>query len=159
MRSLRYVFLATVALVLVTGWTCGCSKEEEPAPVRSVEVRPPVEPPEVEEPPAAEADPVKPDESARPKQSAHITYKRAPGTPGYLPAVLGSLQNSKIKLAVAELTHDIQQFYGMNGRYPESLEELEKARTRPLPKLLPRLAYDYDPETGELMVVDAPRQE
>ena len=41
----------------------------------------------------------------------------------------------------------------------KSLEELDKARTRSLPALLSRLAYDYDPETGVLQVVDAPPQE
>jgi hypothetical protein len=165
MRSLRDILLAAIAVVLVTGWACGCSKEEEPAPVRSVEVRPPAREPAEANPPAvppaeaARAEPVKPDGSARPRVPAHITYSRSPGTPGYLPAVMGSLQNSKIKLAVAELTRDINQFYAMNGRYPESLEELEKARNKPLPTLLSRLAYDYNPEDGTLIVVERPREE
>lgn len=151
MRVLRNFFPIAVALVLTAGWMSGCSKEEPPAPIRAVEVAP-------EEPPAP-ADEVEPEEPAPPKPRTPGTYKRVPGTLGYLPTVMGAYQSSKVKLAVAELMHDIRQFYGLKSRYPESLKELEEWRTRPLPPLLRRLAYDYDPETGELQVVDAPPQE
>jgi len=163
MRALRDVFVVTAALALITGWTCGCSKKEPPAPVRAVEVPPPAEQAAVQEPPAppaaAVAEPVKPKEPAPPKEPAHITYKSMPGTLGYLPAVMSAYQNSKVTLAVAELTSEIQQFYGLKERYPESLKELEEWRTRPLPALMPRLAYDYNPKTGELQVVETPPQE
>jgi hypothetical protein len=57
---------------------------------------------------------------------------------------------------LAYTENEIKQYEAMNGRYPESLKELEEWRGEPLGKLPGGYAYSYDPKSGKLDVVAAP---
>jgi len=53
----------------------------------------------------------------------------------------------------ALIQNEIKQFYALEGRYPESLEELVEWRGEPLPQTPRGYVYSYDAATGELLVV------
>jgi len=60
---------------------------------------------------------------------------------------------------LATLNNEIKSFWGLEGRYPESLKELEQWRGAPLPRLPKGLGYDYDPNTGQLKAVEVPLED
>lgn len=138
MKTLRHFVLIASVLALMTAWISGCSKEEPPAPTGKVEA--------------------KPEEPLPPQPQKQPARKPPTSVTGYLPILMDARRRSIVKIAVAQLTIEIKHFYGFEGRYPESLEELEKWRNTKLPELPPGLAYDYDPATGRLEVVSAPQQ-
>ncbi len=139
MTQLRLVAVCMLAVGLV-GWT-GCSKEEPETeePVVTVEPQP-------EAPPAA-------DQGAARRPGTSLL--NAPSD--YLRVVaIDAPRNAKITAAIASLKPQIQYFRVEEGRYPESLEELARARSLTMPELPKGYEFSYDPATGKLEVVQAP---
>lgn len=60
-------------------------------------------------------------------------------------------QTTRSRVRAIEVEQAIRAFVAQNGRYPASLDELPPGSVRDLP---PGQVYWYDPETGEVEVVD-----
>jgi hypothetical protein len=101
-------------------------------------------------PPAQEAAP-RAAKRDRPPVGESVLYAPA----DYLDTTVGAIPRAQKKIDVAFTQHEIEQFRALEGRYPRSLDELEKWRDEPLPEVPKGHTYRYDPATGKVEVVRA----
>ena len=99
----------------------------------------------------------------RPGTSEEPHRRRPPGgSVLYAPAdylqttVIDAPRAASQKISKAYVTNDIRLFHAMEGRYPESLAELEEWRGEPFGDPPAGHTYDYDPSTGAFDVVPVP---
>ena len=132
---------ASVALLVAGGCSC---EDSEPVPARVVQQEAPPPPPAPAEQPAA----------APPARQVGDSVLRGPGDYLYT-ATVTAPRHIKKTVADAYISNEIKQFHALEGRYPKSLQELEKWRGEPLKPAPGGAEYSYDPKTGELDLVPA----
>jgi len=132
-RPVEFLTLAAVSCAFLAA-SAGCSKEEPQAPEGQAEGERYYERQVGKNPAQAPVD------------YLYLTTVKAP-------------RHAKEKIYLSQLRNEIKQFWALNNRYPESLQELAEWRGAPLPKLPKGLGYDYNPETGELNAVEVPLEE
>lgn len=73
---------------------------------------------------------------------------------------LEAVEPTRQRIAILEITHAVNLFHALEGRYPkdhdEFMEKVIKANNIRLPQLGTRYSYQYDVENHELLVVKAP---
>ena len=74
---------------------------------------------------------------------------------GYLETLTKTYKEGREDPHLLSVRNGLRQFKAMEGRWPESLEEFTEWRGARLPDLPEGRRFDYDPETGELKIVDA----
>jgi hypothetical protein len=75
---------------------------------------------------------------------------------------LAALQNAREKIPQLAIQHAISLFHATEGRYPASLDEfmtriIQENRIS-LPQLSPGLAWEYDVDAHQLVVVQSPKK-
>jgi len=75
---------------------------------------------------------------------------------------LAALQNAREKIPQLAIQHAISLFHASEGRYPATLEEfmtriIQENRIN-LPQLAPGLAWEYDVDAHQLVVVQSPKK-
>ena len=76
----------------------------------------------------------------------------------YLPTVVDAYTISRAKVPLINLRNQIKNFHAMEGRYPESLKELADWQKTTIPDLPSRLEFRYSAETGDVVVVEIPKE-
>lgn len=156
MKAYRSFVLTALVWALAAAWMSGCSKEEPPAPVRTAESPPEkeVQPAPEETGPAAEEQ----GKSAIPPGDLPPGYTERKLSGGYLPTVVDAYTISRAKVPLINLRNQIKNFHAMEGRYPESLKELADWQKTTIPDLPSRLEFRYSAETGDVVVVEIPKE-
>jgi len=75
------------------------------------------------------------------------------GSEGYMDVMTRSHRNARKMANITPLQQEIKQFQALKGRYPRSLQELEKWRGSELPEPPRDMTYSYNPETGQIQAV------
>ena len=72
----------------------------------------------------------------------------------YLGAVAKAKKTADSQIETASLNKAVQLFYAQEGRYPKSLNELQRPEYLPqMPTPPPGMKFDYNPKTDEVKVV------
>ncbi len=174
---MKYVLAATgVMLIVAVALWAGCSRDEPeaqevdrqqdaavaegPAEGGAEAAAAPAEPPagSADAPPAEAA--TAPDRTPARQEPAPRRTVRVPGESvimapmEYLHTTTVTVpRRARATVSEAQIRNEIRQYYALEGRYPASLEELEKWRGEPLGEAPPGYVYRYDPAKGELEVV------
>ncbi len=73
----------------------------------------------------------------------------------YFDTVVRAPARTQIKMGLITINKAIEAFVVMEGRYPESLDELiEKDYITKLPELPPRKRFLYDPKSHEVTIIE-----
>lgn len=76
------------------------------------------------------------------------------GGNGYMGALARGYRKGREEPNLLGLRNELKQFQAMEGRWPESLKEFTEWRRADLPELREGREFDYDPETGELEIIE-----
>ena len=71
---------------------------------------------------------------------------------GYIGTVARAPRTTQERLAIINLENQLKQYRAVHGEWPESLEELEEWGE--IPSLPQGKAFDYNAETGEVLIKD-----
>ena len=126
---------------------CGCSREEKQAPVRRDE---PGKAAQREAPEGRAAEVAPPTDQSQGGVGESVIN----GPADYLYTVtVKAPRYAQKTVNLAELRHEIEQFRAEKERCPRSLDELVQWRRVGLPELPRGMSYSYNPESGQLDVV------
>jgi hypothetical protein len=121
-----------IALCIVFGLSCS---REEPASSQTQ--------------PAAEPGQTATTEKSKEVPPDQPTKVRPAPSGGYSGAIITAHRKAKDTAALISIRNTIQSFHAMNERYPKDLEEL-RSNGYEIPEPPSRMAYQYNPETGEI---------
>jgi len=147
MSKAQNLVIVAALLLGCLAWAGGCSKEEPAQTGATAGAQPDMNRPD------AQAAPEQPTARTPQPRKEGVVESMVNAPADYIGTVVRTRPYAQDKLAKAELANFIRNFYALEGRYPESLQELEESRGSKLPKLPRGLKYQYDPATGALETV------
>ena len=93
-------------------------------------------------------------EAPAPKPANSVGENPITAPVDYLGAVSKAKQSAVKTISTVSLDHAIKMFFGQEGRYPKSLDELVSSGTLDKLPVAPQgMKYTYDASTGQVKVV------
>ncbi len=155
---MRYIgLILAVGLVVALAFGAGCSCEDPQAADPEQRV---VTVPEPEPQPSAEAEPAEQQQRERADRERQVGESVLHAPADYLrTTTVLAPRAARRRVNLAQLQNEIERFWGLEGRYPQSLEELEQWREAELPEIPAGYEFDYDPSSGQLDLVRTQQQQ